>query len=72
MSLLAMGERYDVAQVSRDFVVFRGDVELPPCDATLTIHVDETTRKRRIHLVNGASPGDRRTSFVPCVETLES
>lgn len=58
LRLRVEGCDFALAQVGPDFVVFRRPVELPACEALLTMSVDGIERTEIVQLVDGTQPFD--------------
>lgn len=49
------GQNYELAKVGPNRVVLRNAVQLPPCEAMLSINIDGETTQQTISLPHGAS-----------------
>lgn len=62
--LVVAGQRYRLAQVSSTFIIFDKPTSLPPTEADLYIHVDNTPPLHRpIRLPKGASLDDAKVEI---------
>ncbi|MEX0716999.1 MAG: hypothetical protein WD066_10440 [Planctomycetaceae bacterium] len=66
LRLIIEEHEYELAQVGSGYVIFRDAVDLPPCEAWLSLMVDGKERRKRIRLLHGAQPFDRLAQTEAC------
>jgi hypothetical protein len=55
LTLHAFGLDHELAKVGRNRIVLRSAIELPPCNAILSISIDGHTTQQSVRLPHGAS-----------------
>jgi hypothetical protein len=69
MRLLVNGDVLSVAQMGPDFLLVDEPIDHPPCNASLTLRVDQSERRWDVHLPQGISATSKRVSIaIPSCE----
>jgi hypothetical protein len=63
MSLSAAGKSIPIAQLGPDFILLRGEADLPPGEAIVKLRVDNVERQWTVQLPEGVSPKTRRVAL---------
>ncbi len=61
MELRLNGSTLPISQMGPDFLVLKQPVDHPPADAEITLRIDDSESRWRVHLVEGISIGRRKT-----------
>ena len=65
LHLLWDGGRVELAQIGPSFILADRPQDIPPCDAVILMHVDDSQRRWHVRLPFGMSKSNSRTATRP-------
>ena len=63
MQLSVNGQTLKIGQLGPEFIILDDPIDLPPCEAEITMSVDGRERRWAVWLVNGISTGEPRVEI---------